>query len=530
MTVIGNNLVTACHDGTVSIHDSITGVMRLSLTTRNSVRAIGGSVDGSILFCTHQQPLITSWDIQTGGLIHTFVLEGKVEDVAVSSRGRYLACGLSDGSVKVWEVANNVECGALWSGSPVSCLCWLGTEEQLAVAKRVSVHTWDVVSGSILRRIATQDPIRGMLYSQKLNQLAVITTSATKGAVTIVDLQEGKWFTSEAQQEFSCFAFSQTTGEVVCGGIVPGLELFNVKKRSWRHLDQPTVASISMSSNWTVTNVVGSGIQLLDLGWQHTPPRQLAIPALAVDAFDEGRIIALLSITKNRTLLLESTAMSQLFTIPTQNTNAIHTDRTPVLCAAIKHRIAVCCLREGDKWRLWLWRKFDRELPEWTMKISGLPSIGGISPSGGQLVTFHDMDQQTHICVRDTQNGRLQAHLPIDQSSPAHPLGIKFESEDKFYSHHHSYHIPYVISSSNSGTPNDSIIRYQQLPFAGESRRYYNVDDAREWVVASSKRVCWIPPGYIGSGQSKYCWAGSALVMVGEDGTLRAIRFREPFN
>ena len=530
MAVIGHKIVTACNDGTVSIYDSATGVPRLSLTTRDSVRAIGGSVDGSILFCTHQQPSITSWDVQTGGLIHTFTLEEKTEVTAISTKGRYIARGLSDGSVRVWDVAKNAEGGALWSGSPVSQLCWLEEEEHLAVAKQASVHIWDIVSGSTLRRFATQDPIRGVLYSQNLNQLAVITTSEARDAITIIHSQKGESFTTETQQQLSCFAFSQTAEEVVCGGSTPGLELFSTKERSWRHFDHPAaIASISASSNWTVTNVAGSGIQLLDLGWQYTPSQPLTVPALAVDAFDEGRIIALLSTTRDRTILLESIAMLQLFTIPTQNVDPTQTNHTPVLCAVLKHRVAVFCLEEGDKWRLWLWR-FDRELPEWTVEVSELPSVGGVSPSGARLVTFHDVDHQTHVCMRDTQNGQLQAHLLIGQSSPAaHPLGIKFESEDKFYSHHHSYRTPYVISSSNSGTPSDSIIRYQQLPSAGESRRYYDVDDAREWVVASSKRVCWIPPGYIGSGQRNYCWAGNALVMVGEDGTLRAIRFREPF-
>ena len=531
MAVIGHKIVTACNDGTVSIYDSVTGVLRLSLTTGDSVRAIGGSVDGSILFCTHQQPSITSWDVQTGGLIHTLTLEEKEEVTAISTRGRYIARGLSDGSVKVWDVGKNAEGGALRSGSPVSRLCWLEEEEHLAVAKQESVRIWDVVSWSTLHRFTMQDPIRGVLYSQNLNKLAVITASEGRSTVTIIHPQKGESFTTEIQQQPSCFAFSQTTGELMCGGSIPGLWLLNMEEQRWRHFDHPApIASISASSNWTVTNAAGSGIQLLDLGWKYTPSQPLTVPALAVDAFDEGRIIALLSTTQDLIILLESTALSQLFTIPTQNADAIQSDHTPVLCAVFKHRMAICCLQEGDKWRLRLWR-FDRELPEWTVDVNELPLVGGVSPSGARLVTFHNVDHQTHVCMRDTQNGQLQAHLLIDQSSPAaHPLKIKFESEDKFYSQHHSYRIPYVISSSNSGTPRDSIIRYQQLPFAGESRRYYDVDDAREWVVASSKRVCWIPPGYIGSGQRNYCWAGNALVMVGEDGTLRAIRFWEPFN
>jgi WD40 repeat protein len=109
MTTFGHRITAACDDGTVGIYDSVTGVLKLSLSPPDPVRAITGSPDGSLLFCTHHGPSITLWDIQTGGMIHTFVLEREVGEVAVSSKGRYVACRLSNGSVKIWEIANRTE-------------------------------------------------------------------------------------------------------------------------------------------------------------------------------------------------------------------------------------------------------------------------------------------------------------------------------------------------------------------------------------------------------------------------------------
>jgi WD40 repeat protein len=140
MTTFGHRIAAACDDGTVGIYDSVTGVLRLSLSPPDPVQAIRGSPDGSILFCTHQGPSITLWDIQTGGMIHTFVLERKVEDIAVSSKGRYLACGLSDGFVKIWEIANKMEGAAIGSGSPATHLCWVEPEERLVVAGGIGAH------------------------------------------------------------------------------------------------------------------------------------------------------------------------------------------------------------------------------------------------------------------------------------------------------------------------------------------------------------------------------------------------------
>ena len=67
--------------------------------------------------------------------------------------------------------------------------------------------------------------------------------------------------------------------------------------------------------------------------------------------------------------------------------------------------------------------------------------------------------------------------------------------------------------------------RLSELP---EKRWDPSVDDAYEWVVCGSQRVCWIPPGYIGLAQPSHCWAGLSLLMVGQDGMLRKLTFRKP--
>ena len=124
MTTIGNKIAAACQDGTVGIYDFVTGVLRLSLGPTNPVHAMKGFPDGSILCCMHRDnPSITLWDIQTGGLTHTFALEQEPKDIAISFKGRYLACGLSDGSVSLWEVGNKLESRSFRSGSVVTHLC-----------------------------------------------------------------------------------------------------------------------------------------------------------------------------------------------------------------------------------------------------------------------------------------------------------------------------------------------------------------------------------------------------------------------
>ena len=232
MTTFGHRITAACDDGTVCIFDSITGVLRLSLNPPDPVQAIVGSPGGSILFCTHQAPSVTMWDIQTGGLVHTFILKRRARDIAVSSKGRYLACVLSDGCVEVWEVANNIGGAAVWNSLPIDCFCWLDPEERLAVSTRELVFIRDIVNGRILDNFAIPYPGHRMVYSQKFNQLAFMANLSPGSAMTIINPQTGTSSTSRlTHQTLTCFAFSQTTEELVCGAETQGLQLFNVSTR-----------------------------------------------------------------------------------------------------------------------------------------------------------------------------------------------------------------------------------------------------------------------------------------------------------
>jgi len=536
MTTIGHRIAAACNDGTVAIYDSVTGVLRLSLSPEHPVEAVTDSPDGSVLFCTHRRNhSITLWDIQTGGLIHTFTLKSQVNDTAISMKGRYLACGLSDGSVHFWEVANRVEYPAFGDGFPVMHLRWLAPEEQLVVVNLASLRIFDVVTGTVLYTLRIPDQVCGTAYSQKLNQLAVATTSGAESIITTIDPRTGVSSTSDRiQRRISSLTFSQTTKGLVCGMHTNGLQLFNVSTKRWRQFDHPaTIESVSALSNGTiVADAIGSGIQLLSLDEGYAPPRQLIAPTYRVYTFDDDRIIAIVPLTQKCVMLLESTTMLPLLTIPAQGLGTISTrdSYTVVLCASLENFTAVHCFQENGKENMQLWR-FGDNSPDWTIKVDKPPSIGRISPTRARLVTFHVTHSQGCVCVRDMGDGRLLGKLLFDHLGPDLPLDVTFDSEDRFCFHHETYRIPYVlVSPSEFGAPDHLITRCERLYIAFQHPRgRFSLDDSREWVVSDSQRICWIPPGYIGPTRASYCWAGSSLVMAGQDGTLRKLTFREPW-
>ena len=525
MTTFASWIAAACDDGSVGIYDSVTGALRLSFNPRALVKTMRGTPDGSTLLCAHQQFSVTAWDIQTGGLIHTFVPEWKVEDIAISSTGRYLACGLSDGSVKIWEVVNKSEVFNFESGSPVAHLCWLEQEEQLVVASEASVRGWDVVARKAVYSLVLKGSIRGVAYSQKLHTLAVVTTSEAESIITLVDSRTRTPFTRKTSRQISCFTFSQITKQLVCGTSTPGLELFSVPACRRRRFDHPaTITSIAVLPNGTaVANVTGSGIQLLSLDKRHTSPRQPTTSILTVHTFDEGKIIAIVQTNRDCIILLESATMLPLFTIPARS-RTISTSLPPILCASLKHRIAFCPFQGGGGTYLEMWR-FGSGTPEWAQYIYGTNLVGGISPDASRLVIIQDY--HLNVEVRNTADGGLDGNAMLGLTWPSYPLEIRFESENKFYSYHDRCRTPFIISPSTSRSNDHSITCGEQQALDERSRRHCDVDGAHEWVVCSSKRICWIPPGYIGSGRCCHAWAGDVLVMAGQDGVIRKLTFRK---
>ena len=528
MASSGHRIAAACEDGSVGVYDSVTGALRLSLNPGGPVLAVRGSPDGSMLFCAHQGPLITVWDIQTGGLIHTFAMESQAENIAICSMGRYLACGLSDGTVKIWEVESKTEISTPGSGLPVTHLCWLEPGEQLVVARGSSAQIWDVVGRRVLRSFTVQGRICGVVYAQKLNRFAIATTSEAKSTIMVIDPRTGKSFTNGTSQRISCLAFSPITEDFVCSIDAPGLELFSVAERSWRHFDHPaTITSVSTLSNGAAV-VTGSSIQLLSLDEGHGPPQQPTFSTLDVHVFDEGNIIAIIPTSRDYITLLDSATMSTLLTTPARAWTT-STGRLPILCASLTRRIAVFCFDDYRETCLELWR-FGDKAPVWINQMSPMLKVAsGISPSGSRLVVLKNNGPCTDVGTWNIGDGRPEAFSLIRRNWPSHPLEIKFESEDKFYSYHDTCRIPFTISPlTTPGVCSHSITRGEQQPLDERRRIHCDVDDAHEWVVSFSKRICWIPPVYIGSDRRCHWWAGDTLIMFGQDGVLRKLTFRVP--
>ena len=524
MATFGYKIAAASEDGTVDIYDSVTGVLRMSLRLEDPVRALIGSPDGSILFCAHRTPSVTVWDMQTGGLIHTFHFGSITEDIGVSLNGRYLACRLSDRSVEVREIANKMGDAPIWARSPVSRFCWLEPEGKLAVSTGKSVHICDVVAGTVLRKYTIWYPARCMVYSQTFNQLAIIASSTRQSVITTINTETGSILTSDwTPKKVDCFDFSQTTKELVCGMEAHGLWLFNFSTWESKPIGyQGTVTCISSLKNGTVVvNSPTSGIQLLSLAGGLAPSQQPNISAPTVETFDEGRIIAISPTSRDHITLLDSATMSQLLEIPTHHSRPTPTHNTTIICVSHEKQMAVYCFEEGNKVFMRLW-EFLKPFQRWTVETDGVPEIGRVSPAATWLMTIHTVGHLSHLCLWSPKDGQLK--MKLERTLLTHPLDIHFTHDTEFSLHYGKNSTCYHISKRNQ----EIMVRDHQPQPRRPQEKQYSVNNTCEWVISGSERICWIPPGYIGSVQPNYYWVGHLLVMFGQDGTFRMLSFSQP--
>jgi hypothetical protein len=140
--------------------------------------------------------------------------------------------------------------------------------------------------------------------------------------------------------------------------------------------------------------------------------------------------------------------------------------------------------------------------------------------------------------VKDAKSGITLAKLRLkhDRLGTGEVYDVTFDSETRFNLKVDGpgWHvrIPHDIIASPSGRYSYTINRRKPVSLSKPRETPpYALDANCEWIVdAKSRKICWIPPGNIQRGEGGHFWAGLSLVMVGDDGVVRKLSFKEPDN
>ena len=158
-----------------------------------------------------------------------------------------------------------------------------------------------------------------------------------------------------------------------------------------------------------------------------------------------------------------------------------------------------------------------------------------LSPERTQVVTFSNSPQR-ELCVKHVGDGTTLANLPLDDTDleMGEVYDVTFDSDTRFHLKVDGpgWHvqIPYNITKSPSGDYSHSITKGEPVNLS-EPRATppYALDENCEWVLdRGARKICWISPGNLRRGSGGHFWAGLSLVMVGDDGVVRKVTFKEP--
>ena len=573
----GQRIISACED-TLNIYDAVTGLLQQSIYVQEIVVKIKPSPNGSILFLAHSSS-ITMWDVQTGGLIHTFITQSKINDIAVSTT--HIACGSSDGSVTFWNTHTKEEGEHFGNDQPVVTIYWLSAQV-LVVASQGTVYTQDIMDGKSSVWFHTSKRIWGMVYlwdrfligiawqtppmNQELYCFVPMSHTGTmmsygcfdgfdpawidKELVLSLEEDMAKWPVYKSHHHcygrtFACSGqFENPTlvdKNIVCITPVNGVQLFNPTSHSWTETPalMDAARSVAMSLGRNIVVQTYDSIQIFSIDALTDGKAHKGVHISHIYPLGEKHVICVQS--DRSLILLELETMQKLH--PDDNTSPLQSllanlsrfnrtsHRSPFACASFSRGLVA---RLGILSVMQAWQS-GTPLPEWTEVADEDVHLSGLSPKCTRVVTVHS-SPRLELRVDDVKHGIPLADSPLEhedlEMGMVYDLG--FNSETRFYlkiaGPEQHVQVPYKITPSPSEHHSHKLVRGEPVHLS-EPRATppYTLDANCEWVLdAESRKVCWISPGDLRRGDGGHFWTGTLLVMVGDDGVMRKLSFKEP--
>jgi WD40 repeat protein len=637
-------IVAACED-IVNIYDAVTFVLRQSLRTSETVTKIQGSPDGSTLFFSHSRS-ITMWDVQTGGLTHTFSTRSEIKDIAVSTTGDLIACGSSDGSVTFWNIDTKVEGEGFGNSQPVVAIFWL-SPGKLAVATQGTVYTHDIGYGETSGPFPIPGRVWGMVHSPfGRGEILVGTLRSGEGVgwnssfLRITTSKQGRTSTPPTTKKLPSSRRPARASPSTVGSVsrVPrqsttssssNLQVSSIRRGADRESSSLTglrtvstssVASFNVPAKISTSHHTFSalsppnGLKGRTLKTLESNPlftRQLTRPGEELsNLMVGGKVIAWIvlprgvrsfdteswdsignpplldaatsvAVSLNRNLVAQTEDSIQIFTLDVLKARKARNDTRSSHIYPLGDRHIVCLLQPNRRLTV-LWLKTLRELypdgdtssfgtlpvnelpsvralfsrgfvgefgvsmvmkawrsgaplPEWAEAANEDAPLSGLSPDCTRIVTFYG-SPRWELRLKRAKDGAALAKLPLERDGfgTGKVYDVAFDSNTSFHlkmdGPGRHFRVPYDIIPSPSKRHSPTITEGESMPLS-EPREAppYTLDENCEWVVdAESRKICWVSPGNVRRGNGGHFWAGLSLVMVGDDGVVRKLSFREP--
>ena len=155
--------------------------------------------------------------------------------------------------------------------------------------------------------------------------------------------------------------------------------------------------------------------------------------------------------------------------------------------------------------------------------------LGGSSPRSTWFVTLSGSNPQWLRITNLVYGNTALKIITGDELGAGEVYGVAFGSGARFY-------LKVDGPGRHVRIPCDAIWRHpHQIAFGdpeplSEPRAIppYTIDANCEWVLdGESRKICWISPADIRRGKGGHFWAGLSLIMVGDDGVVKKLTFKD---
>ena len=543
----GQRIISAC-GGIMNIYDAVTGVLQQSINIPKTATKIQGTLDGSILFLAHSSS-VTMWDVQTGGLIHTFTGQPKISDIAVSTT--HIACGSSNGSVMFWDIHTKGGGKGFGNGQPVVAIIWLSAQV-LAVATLSNLYIHNITNGESSVWFSAPGSIWGMVNFE--GQLLVGTSWKTSGVgrewyffkpISYTDTLQPHLHEESLMHGRQLKSPTRMGREIACITPATGVQLFDPRLRSWT--ESPpllgTARSLALSLGRNIVVQSNDSIQIFSVDVLAGGKARKDVRPSYIYPLGKKHIVCIQP--DRRIVLLESATLQELR--PDENTSplwsllgnlspfgrtSLLTNQSPFACASFNYGLVA---KLGISSVMHAWQS-GTPLPEWTEVADEDVPLSGMSPMCTLVVTAQYSSPRLKLRVEDANDGTVLAkvHLKLDGLGTGLKVyDIAFDSETRFYLKIDGpggrVQIAHSVIPSPSESYSHRVTKGEPVPLPELRAPPYTLDANCEWVVdTESRKVCWIPPGNLRRGAGGHFWASLSLVMVGDDGIVRKLYFKEP--
>ena len=430
------SIIAAC-DKTVDIYDIVAGVLQQSLHAQERVERIHNTPDGTILFFVHSFSL-TMWDVQTGGLIHTLATKSGINDVAVSTAGDHIACGMSDGSVRFWDI-NTKESAGFGNGEPVVTISWVSPQE-VAVATQRSLYVHNIVHGYTVTMLPIPGHVWGMVYLKDKGEFLVGTRSPEgthQERYTFKSIKYRSWQLCQPEGRGSTIRPEQLTqptlvgDRVVCMASPSGVRWLTVAigHCGWAQgpplLDGARSVAVSLDKNLVVQMKDSIQIFSLDVLTSHKasndvpPPHVYPLWEDCIVCLQQSGHLTLLELETMGKLSPDDNSFSLKSLLTKQSASAPASSGCGLIgefgASTVKH-----AWQFGTP--LSMWPGMDEEVP-----------LGKLSPGHTRIVSVYNSPQK-ELQVKDVKHGQV-AHTPLEHSDlrTGKVYDLTFDSESRFY-------------------------------------------------------------------------------------------------